>query len=128
MSDAETAAKTDKAAGDDQALYGALEKKIAGAVRSAISNCSNLAQSVVAKAMAEPTFAEESRKKQQTLEGRARKVKEVLAAADRLGDALRAVSAAAAGQPFEHLLADLIEREPELPEHLRTATVEPEND
>ena len=32
--------------------------------------------------MAEPTFAEESRKKQQTLEGRARKVKEVLASAD----------------------------------------------
>jgi len=71
-----------KAAGDDEALYGALEKKIAGAVRSAISNCSNLAQSVVIKAMAEPTFAEESRQKQKTLEGRARKVKAVLASAD----------------------------------------------
>jgi aspartate/methionine/tyrosine aminotransferase len=71
-----------KAAGDDQALYGALEKKIAGAVRSAISNCSNLSQSVVARAMAEPTFGEESRQKQKTLEGRARKVKEVLASAD----------------------------------------------
>ncbi len=42
--------------GTTQALYGALEKKVAGAVRSAISNCSNLAQSVVAKAMAEPTL------------------------------------------------------------------------
>jgi aspartate/methionine/tyrosine aminotransferase len=71
-----------KAAGDDQALYGALEKKIAGAVRSAISNCSNLSQSVVAKAMAEPAFAEESRKKQKTLERSARKVKEVLTSAD----------------------------------------------
>jgi aspartate/methionine/tyrosine aminotransferase len=71
-----------KAEGDDQALYGALEKKVAGAVRSAISNCSNLAQSVVARAMAEPTFAEESRQKQKTLESRARKVKEVLARAD----------------------------------------------
>ena len=71
-----------KAAGDDQALYGALEKKVAGAVRSAISNCSNLGQSVVAKAMAEPTFGEESRQKQKTLEGRARKVKEVLASGD----------------------------------------------
>ena len=71
-----------KAAGDDQALYGALEKKVAGAVRSAISNCSNLSQSVVAKAMAEPTFDEESRLKRKTLEGRARKVKEVLAGAD----------------------------------------------
>ena len=39
--------------------------------------------------------------------------------AKQIGDALKAVSAAAAGQPFEHLLADLIEREPELPPHLR---------
>ena len=71
-----------RAAGDDQALYGALEKKVAGAVRSGISSCSNLAQSVVARAMAEPTFGEESRAKQKTLEGRARKVKEVLASGD----------------------------------------------
>ena len=34
-------------------------------------------------------------------------------------DALEAVTAAAASQPFEHLLGDLIDREPELPEHLR---------
>lgn len=37
-------------------------------------------------------------------------------------DALRAVAAAAEGAPFEHLLADLIEREPTLPPHLRQAT------
>ena len=48
--------------------------------------------------------------------------------ARQISDALQAVSAAAAGQPFEHLLADLIEREPELPEHLRSAIAEPEND
>jgi hydrogenase expression/formation protein HypC len=41
------------------------------------------------------------------------------AEAQQIGDALRAVAAAAAGEPFEHLLADLIEREPELPPHLR---------
>jgi hydrogenase expression/formation protein HypC len=34
-------------------------------------------------------------------------------------DALAAVQAASHGDPFEHLLADLINREPELPEHLR---------
>lgn len=34
-------------------------------------------------------------------------------------DALHAVAAAAEGQPFDHLLADLIDREPELPPHLR---------
>ena len=39
--------------------------------------------------------------------------------ARQIGDALQAVAAAAAGQPFEHLIADLIEREPELPPHLR---------
>ncbi len=39
--------------------------------------------------------------------------------ARQIGDALHAVAAAAAGEPFEHLIADLIEREPELPPHLR---------
>ena len=39
--------------------------------------------------------------------------------AQQIGDALRAVAAAAAGEPFEHLLADLIDREPQLPPHLR---------
>ncbi|MEE4192473.1 MAG: HypC/HybG/HupF family hydrogenase formation chaperone [Halieaceae bacterium] len=37
-----------------------------------------------------------------------------------IGDALAAVTAAADGDPFEHLIADLVDREPELPEHLRT--------
>lgn len=40
-------------------------------------------------------------------------------------DALGAVAAAAAGDPFEHLIADLIDREPELPEHLRPKPGEP---
>ena len=39
--------------------------------------------------------------------------------ARQIADALRAVTAAAAGEPFEHLLADLIDREPQLPPHLR---------
>lgn len=39
--------------------------------------------------------------------------------ARQIGDALQAVAAAAAGLPFEHLLADLIDREPQLPPHLR---------
>ena len=34
-------------------------------------------------------------------------------------NALLAVERAAAGEPFEHLLADLIDREPQLPPHLR---------
>ena len=39
--------------------------------------------------------------------------------AKEIGNALAAVSAAAAGEPFEHLLSDLIDREPQLPPHLR---------
>ena len=39
--------------------------------------------------------------------------------AQQIGDALHAVAAAAAGEPFEHLIADLIDREPQLPPHLR---------
>ena len=41
------------------------------------------------------------------------------AEATQISNALAAVSAAASGQPFEHLLADLVDREPQLPEHLR---------
>lgn len=36
-----------------------------------------------------------------------------------IADALAAVEAAAAGRPFEHLIADLVDRTPELPAHLR---------
>lgn len=36
-----------------------------------------------------------------------------------IGDALKALSMANRGQPFDHLLSDLIGREPLLPEHLR---------
>ncbi len=41
-----------------------------------------------------------------------------------IDDALAAVTAAADGQPFEHLIADLVDREPQLPEHLRTPNPE----
>jgi hydrogenase expression/formation protein HypC len=40
-----------------------------------------------------------------------------------IGDALQAVAAAAAGDPFEHLIADLVDREPELPPHLKPQAV-----
>ena len=39
--------------------------------------------------------------------------------ARQIDDALDGVAAALAGQPFEHLFADLIDREPELPDFLR---------
>jgi hydrogenase expression/formation protein HypC len=39
--------------------------------------------------------------------------------AAQIANALEAVRLAARGESFEHLLADLIDREPELPAHLR---------
>lgn len=42
--------------------------------------------------------------------------------AQRVRDALKALDAAISGQPFEHLFADLIDREPQLPDFLRPDT------
>ena len=39
--------------------------------------------------------------------------------ARQIADAIDAVAAAGDGEPFDHLLQDLIDREPELPAHLR---------
>jgi phosphoenolpyruvate carboxykinase (GTP) len=63
----------------DDALYQALEKKTAGAIRSAVSNCSHLAQSVLMKAMSSDAIAAEQLQKKEILEARAKKVHEVLA-------------------------------------------------
>jgi len=63
-----------------EALYGALEKKAAGAIRSAISNCSQSAQSILAKALAGGTVTVESQQKKCVLEERAKKVHEILGA------------------------------------------------
>jgi hydrogenase expression/formation protein HypC len=41
------------------------------------------------------------------------------AEAEAIDRALAGLLAAAEGQAFEHLFADLVDREPELPEHLR---------
>jgi len=63
----------------DESLYQALEKKAAGAIRSAISNCSHVAQSVLAKAMSTAALPEEQRQKREILEARAKKVHAILA-------------------------------------------------
>jgi aspartate/methionine/tyrosine aminotransferase len=66
--------------GDAAAFYKALETKAAGAIRSAVSNCSHLSQSVLAKAMATDSLAVERREKKDILEARARRVHEILRA------------------------------------------------
>ncbi|MHB9133445.1 MAG: aminotransferase class I/II-fold pyridoxal phosphate-dependent enzyme [Armatimonadota bacterium] len=67
------------------ALYGALEKKAAGAIRSAISNCSHPAQSVLVKAMSDPNFPAECQEKRAILEARAKKVQQILQNPDYAG-------------------------------------------
>jgi aspartate/methionine/tyrosine aminotransferase len=63
----------------DEALYQALEKKVAGAIRSAISNCPHVSQSILAKAMAKESIASQRQQKRSILAARADKVHEVLA-------------------------------------------------
>ncbi len=61
-----------------EALYRALEKKVAGAIRSAISSGSQVGQSVLAKAMAGPSLVSERQEKRAILAARAKKVQELL--------------------------------------------------
>ncbi len=65
--------------GDLAAVHTALEKKTAGAIRAGISNSPHLSQSLVLRALRDPSFAEEQATKRQLLRSRALRVKEVLA-------------------------------------------------
>jgi len=62
----------------EQALYSALEKKISGAIRSAISNCSQPVQSVLAKELCGEAITAEHKEKRDILESRAKKVMDIL--------------------------------------------------
>jgi len=66
------------AACDNQAaVYDALEKKTAGAIRGSISNASHLSQSIVLKAMQTPGYLASKEAKGEILKARANKVDEV---------------------------------------------------
>ncbi len=65
-------------AASTDALYGALEKKVAGAIRSAISNCSQPAQSILLKAMNDDAFSAEIQQKYDIMASRAAKTQEIL--------------------------------------------------
>jgi aspartate/methionine/tyrosine aminotransferase len=62
----------------NEALYQALEKKVAGAIRSAVSNCSHPSQSVLVKALSSETIMAERKQKKGILEERANCVHKVL--------------------------------------------------
>ena len=59
-------------------LLGALERKIMGAIRGGISNCSHLSQSLVLAALRSPSIDEERRAKFELLRSRAQRVKQVV--------------------------------------------------
>jgi aspartate/methionine/tyrosine aminotransferase len=67
-----------RAALSDEALYAALEQKVGGAIRSAISNCSQPAQSVLVKALSSETIEAEQRGKRDLLEARAKEAQRIL--------------------------------------------------
>jgi len=64
-------------AGKDE-IFNALERKTMGAIRSSISNCSHISQTLVLRALTSPTLAEERAEKAGIMKERALKVKEVL--------------------------------------------------
>ena len=64
--------------GDLGPVYEALEKKTMGAIRGSISNSPHLPQTMVLKALESPDFQSQQAEKFALLEGRARKVMEVL--------------------------------------------------
>ena len=59
-------------------LFEALERKLAGAIRSCVSNCCRLSQSVVLKALRSPELAAERADKFRVMAARAARVKEVV--------------------------------------------------
>jgi aspartate/methionine/tyrosine aminotransferase len=64
---------------DAAAVYDALERKTAGAVRGNISNCSHLGQAIILRSMQADTYAAEQQAKFAILKRRAERVKTVLA-------------------------------------------------
>jgi aspartate/methionine/tyrosine aminotransferase len=71
--------------GEEQ-VFSAMERKVMGCIRSSISNCSNLSQTLVLEALKSPTIAEEKAIKADILKIRALKVKEILSE-DKYADA-----------------------------------------
>ncbi len=69
-----------RAALSEEALYSALEQKVGGAIRSAISNCSQPAQSVLTKALSGESIESEQREKRGLLEARAKEARRILSA------------------------------------------------
>ena len=64
--------------GSYEEVYDALGKKTMGAIRSGISNCSHLAQSIILKALSSENYAQEKAEKVEILKKRALKAQNIL--------------------------------------------------
>ncbi len=67
----------ENASGNDE-VFNALERKTMGAIRSSISNCPHISQTLVLEGLRSPTLADERREKASIMTARALKVKVVL--------------------------------------------------
>jgi aspartate/methionine/tyrosine aminotransferase len=67
-----------KGVGEESGLYTSINKKIGGAIRSSVSCCSMLSQSLLLKSIDSPTYNQEKAERYDILKGRYSKVKEVL--------------------------------------------------
>jgi aspartate/methionine/tyrosine aminotransferase len=63
-------------------LYGALEKKVAGAIRSSVSSCSLPAQTILAKELGQDKFTAEWEDCKRILSGRFQRAREILSSSD----------------------------------------------
>jgi aspartate/methionine/tyrosine aminotransferase len=75
----------------DAKLYGALEAKLAGAIRGNISNASNLGQTMLTNAYADPGYFNEAKVKNDLLRRRYQKVRDVLKSHPEYEQAFKAV-------------------------------------
>lgn len=64
--------------GGNRELYGALEDKLAGAVRGSISNAPHLSQSLILEALTSPNYTKEKQRNEGKIRERYEKVKEIL--------------------------------------------------
>ncbi len=63
----------------DEALYGVLEKKVAGAIRSSVSSCSLPAQTILAKELGQEKLNTEWEARKRVLAARVKRAQEILA-------------------------------------------------
>ena len=67
-----------KGLGEGSGLYEAMNRKVGGAIRSSVSCCSTLAQTLVLRTLESPSFPREKQEKYEVMKGRYARVKEVL--------------------------------------------------